>query len=252
MNAVLKSTTDYFAPEIVAHLRENEPLRAKPCYDGFLRAVDLAVSITGIIFLSPLLGVLALLVKIQDGGPVLFRQERLGRDGIPFAIFKYRTMIIDAETRGAKWQMTKNDSRVTRIGRFLRSYHLDELPQLINVLRGDMSLVGPRPALVFQKDYYEAWERPRLAVRPGITGLSQVSGGNRMNWDQRILVDVYYVRYRSFGMWAYILAKTVLAVFMKKGITTADGCVKGWTRPVPDWYRDPHASPRQQEIEPHA
>jgi lipopolysaccharide/colanic/teichoic acid biosynthesis glycosyltransferase len=111
-----------------------------------------------------------------------------------------------------------------------------------------MSLVGPRPALLFQQDYYEAWELPRLAVPPGMTGLSQVSGGNALNWDQRILIDVYYVRHRHFGMYVWILLQTVLQIFVKKGIYTADGTVKGWTRPVPDWYQEGGKAPAAQEV----
>ncbi|HOF89732.1 MAG TPA: sugar transferase, partial [Armatimonadota bacterium] len=139
------------------------------------------------------------------------------------------------------------DRRVTRVGKILREFHLDELPQLFNVLLGQMSLVGPRPALLFQQEYYEAWERPRLAVPPGMTGLSQVSGGNALNWDQRILIDVYYVRHRHIGMYLWILAQTVRQIFVKQGIYTADGTVKGWTRPVPDWYTEGgEASPARE------
>ena len=211
--------------------------------------MDLFISGIGIILLSPLLGVLALLIKLNDRGSVFFRQERLGRGGVPFRILKFRSMVIAAEQTGAKWQMTCNDPRVTRIGRILRDYHLDELPQLINVWRGEMSLVGPRPALVFQKDYYEPWEMPRLAVRPGMTGLSQISGGNQLNWDQRILIDVFYVRNRSLILLAYILLQTVLQLFVKKGIYTAEGGVKGWTRPIPKSYRKNNQPPQAQQKE---
>lgn len=229
---------DYFAPQVISFLRENCPLKPKPFYDGLVRFLDLFGSGLGLIFLSPVMGGLALRIKFDDGGPVFFSQERLGWHGVPFRILKFRSMVVQAEQMGAKWRMTRDDPRVTRVGRFLRNYHLDELPQLVNVWRGEMSLVGPRPALVFQKDYYESWEMPRLAVRPGLTGLSQVSGGNELNWDQRILIDVYYVRYRSLRLLFSILIRTFFQLFVKKGIHAAEGGVKGWTRPLPEWYRE--------------
>ncbi len=237
---------DFYAPEIAAALKENPPLPRKTGYDLLVRAIDiLAAGLALVVFGAPMLAI-AIAIKLQDGGSVFFRQERMGKDGKAFRIFKFRSMIVNAEQTGAKWRMTKGDSRVTRIGKLLREFHLDELPQLFNVLSGQMSLVGPRPALMFQQDYYEAWEKPRLAVTPGMTGLSQVSGGNALNWDERILIDVYYVRHRTVGMYLSILIRTVLQIFVKKGIYTKDGAVKGWTRGVPDWYTEGEAKPKDE------
>lgn len=240
---------DYFAPEIADELKANAPLPGKGLYDALVRAIDiLAAGLALVVFGAPMLAI-ALAIKLGDGGPVFFRQERLGKGGRPFRIFKFRSMVVNAEQRGAKWRVAKGDARVTRVGKLLREFHLDELPQLFNVLAGQMSLVGPRPALVFQKDYYEAWEMPRLAVTPGMTGLSQVSGGNALNWDERILIDVYYVRHRNFGMYLSILMQTMMQIFVKKGIYTKDGTVKGWTRGVPDWYKEGQATaPPAREV----
>lgn len=229
---------DYFRDDIVSALKANTPVPPRRLYDLVVRIVDVLVAGLGLLILSPFFCLIALATKLQDGGPVFFRQERMGKVGKPFFIIKFRTMVVNAEQVGQKWRIEKNDKRVTRIGKILREFHLDEFPQLINVLQGEMSLVGPRPALVFQKDYYDEWEMARLAVPPGMTGLSQVSGGNALNWDQRILIDVYYVRHRKFIMFCWILIQTFIQIFVKKGIYTKEGNVTGWTRPVPDWYKN--------------
>lgn len=224
---------NYLDSQIVASLKENGPLPRKPVYDFVVRLIDVMASGVGLLVISPLLGLIALGIKWQDGGPVFFRQDRAGRGGRGFRILKFRTMIVHAEKVGDGLSMTRNDPRVTRFGKFLREFHLDELPQLVHVLTGEMSLVGPRPALLFQKDHYEAWEMPRLSVAPGITGLSQVSGGNELNWDERIVIDVYFVRNRNPGMYVWVFAQTFLQLFVKKGIYASDGKVKGWTRALP-------------------
>lgn len=242
---------DFFAPEVVDTLKANPPLPRKGGYDAVVRCIDFLAAAIALLIFGPLMLVLALLIKLGDGGPVFFRQERTGKGGRAFRIFKFRSMVVNAERAGAKWRVTKGDPRITRIGKILREYHLDELPQLVNVLSGEMALVGPRPALMFQQDYYEDWEKSRLAVTPGMTGLSQVSGGNALNWDQRILIDVYYVRHRNLGMFLWILAQTVVQIFVKKGIYTAEGTVTGWTRPVPDWYNEGGEKPAQ-EVSPDA
>jgi lipopolysaccharide/colanic/teichoic acid biosynthesis glycosyltransferase len=230
---------DYFSSETVASLKANGPVPPKRVYDALVRVIDLLVPAVGLFVCLPLLVTVALLVKLSDGGPVLFRQQRTGKNGRPFSILKFRTMVVNAEQIGERFSLARNDPRVTRVGRFLREYHLDELPQLINVLKGEMSLVGPRPALAFQKDYYEAWELPRLLVAPGMTGLAQVIGGNSLDWDQRILLDVYYVRHRHFWLYIQILIKTFLRLFVKSGIYNREKKVQGWNRPVPEWYQGP-------------
>lgn len=232
-----------FAHDIVAELHANPPLSRKKAYDVVVRAIDILIVVPSLVVIAPLMAVIAMAIKIDDGGPVFFRQERLGKGGLAFRIIKFRSMVMNAEQVGAKLRIAKGDIRITRVGKVLREYHLDELPQLFNVLIGVMTLVGPRPALVFQRDYYEDWEMPRLAVRPGITGLSQVSGGNVLDWDKRILIDVYFVRHRNFVMYLHVLIKTGMQIFAKKGIYTRDGSVKGWSRPVPNSHGDVDEAP---------
>src|SRR5205085_11182084 len=133
----------------------------------------------------------------EDGGPVLYRQTRVGKDGADFALLKLRTMIADAEKQGAGWAVDKGDVRITRTGRILRRLSLDELPQLWNVVRGDMSVIGPRPTLRYQVDRYTNRQRRRLEVKPGITGWAQVHGRATLPWEERIELDVWYVEHRS-------------------------------------------------------
>ncbi|HSE10588.1 MAG TPA: sugar transferase [Nocardioidaceae bacterium] len=191
------------------------------------RLFDVVGSLLGIIAISPLLLAVALLVKLEDGGPVLFRQTRIGRDGIEFGMMKFRSMVPDAEERledirhlnesdGVLFKV-KDDPRITRIGRFLRRYSIDELPQLFNVLKGDMSLVGPRPPLRDEVDAYEKDVRRRLLVRPGMTGLWQVSGRSSLSWSEAVRLDLYYVDNWSMLTDAAIIAKTVKAVVGSQG-----------------------------------
>ncbi len=174
------------------------------------------------VLLIPVLGAIALAIRLGDRGPVLFRQTRVGRDGKPFTLYKFRTMVVDAEQRkpglmalndsgGLLFKMRK-DPRVTRVGSVLRRYSLDELPQLLNVLTGDMSLVGPRPALPDETSLYGDYVRRRLAVKPGITGLWQVNGRSDLAWDEAVRLDVRYVENWSFFLDLQILWKTWSAV----------------------------------------
>ncbi|MGN6679990.1 MAG: sugar transferase [Streptosporangiaceae bacterium] len=185
-------------------------------------AFDKAIAGTALFFLVPLLGLIALAIALGDRGPVLFRQTRVGKDGTPFVLFKFRTMVVDAELRKAEL-MARNDSdgvlfkmrkdpRVTRVGGFLRRYSLDELPQLFNVLLGNMSLVGPRPALPDETTKYGDYVRRRLAVKPGITGLWQVNGRSNLPWDEAVRLDVRYVENWSLFLDLQILWKTWSAV----------------------------------------
>jgi lipopolysaccharide/colanic/teichoic acid biosynthesis glycosyltransferase len=188
------------------------------------RAVDLAVSGLGLALASPVLAVAALAVKLEDGGPVLFRQVRVGKDGADFELLKLRTMVVDAESRGAGFAVEQGDARITRVGRFLRRTSIDELPQLVNVLRGDMSVIGPRPTLRYQVERYTERQRRRLSVRPGLTGWAQVHGRAALPWDERIELDVYYVEHRSPGLDLRILLRTPLALFGG----TYKGSTGGW------------------------
>jgi exopolysaccharide biosynthesis polyprenyl glycosylphosphotransferase len=197
-----------------------------PEFTGVKRVVkaafDRAIAGTALALLLPVLGVIAVTIALGDRGPVLFRQTRVGKDGTPFTLFKFRTMVADAEQRKAElmamndgagllFKMRK-DPRVTRVGGWLRRYSLDELPQLLNVLIGDMSLVGPRPALPDETTHYGDYVRRRLAVKPGITGLWQVNGRSNLPWDDAVRLDVRYVENWSLALDLQILCKTWAAV----------------------------------------
>jgi lipopolysaccharide/colanic/teichoic acid biosynthesis glycosyltransferase len=161
---------------------------------------------------SPALAVAALAIKLEDRGPALFRQVRVGRGAREFELLKLRTMVVGAERLGAGYAVNEGDPRITRTGRLLRRLSIDELPQLWNVLRGDMSLVGPRPTLAYQVERYTPRQRRRLEVLPGITGWAQIHGRAGLPWDERIELDVWYVDNRSFWLDLKILARTPLAL----------------------------------------
>jgi lipopolysaccharide/colanic/teichoic acid biosynthesis glycosyltransferase len=167
----------------------------------------------GLALASPFLAASALAIKLEGGGPVLYRQERVGLAGRPFELLKLRTMVQGAETQGAGWAVNKGDPRITRVGRLLRRLSLDELPQLWNVVRGDMSLIGPRPTLAYQVERYTDRQRRRLEVKPGITGWAQIHGRAALPWEDRIELDVWYVEHRSPRVDLKILLRTPLALF---------------------------------------
>lgn len=189
-------------------------------YDRTKRGMDIVLAATGLLVLSPLLLIVAILVKWDDPkGGIFFFQVRVGKDGRLFRMVKFRTMVVDAEKRlqellarnevkGNMFKM-KNDPRVTRIGRLLRKTSIDELPQLWNVLRGEMSLVGPRPCLPREAENYSPIDKLRLAVTPGCTGLWQVSGRNALSFEQMLELDLHYIRHRSFGMDVSLMLRTV-------------------------------------------
>jgi lipopolysaccharide/colanic/teichoic acid biosynthesis glycosyltransferase len=177
------------------------------------RAADIAVAGFGLAVSSPILGLSALAIKLTGGGPVLYRQQRVGKDGGDFELLKLRTMVVGAEKMGAGFAVDRGDSRITRVGRLLRRLSLDELPQLWNVLRGDMSIVGPRPTLRYQVEKYAARQRRRLEVRPGLTGWAQVNGRAELPWEERIELDVWYVEHRSAGLDLRILLRTPRSLF---------------------------------------
>jgi lipopolysaccharide/colanic/teichoic acid biosynthesis glycosyltransferase len=177
------------------------------------RALDVLIAGTGLALTSPLLAAAAVAIKLEDGGPVLYRQTRVGQDGRDFELLKLRTMVVGAETMGAGYAVDKGDSRITRVGNVLRRLSIDELPQLWNVVRGEMSIIGPRPTLRYQVERYTDFQRRRLEVKPGITGLAQISGRAELSWDDRIQLDVYYVEHRSPALDLKILLRTPLALF---------------------------------------
>jgi lipopolysaccharide/colanic/teichoic acid biosynthesis glycosyltransferase len=188
------------------------------------RALDVAGASVTLAVASPALALAALAVKLEDGGPVLYRQRRVGLHGREFELVKLRTMVVGAEREGAGWAVNEGDPRITRVGRLLRRLSLDELPQLWNVVRGDMSLVGPRPTLSYQVERYTARQRRRLEVKPGITGWAQIHGRARLPWDERIELDVWYVEHRSPSVDLKILLRTPLALFAG----TYKGETGGW------------------------
>jgi lipopolysaccharide/colanic/teichoic acid biosynthesis glycosyltransferase len=177
------------------------------------RILDATIAGLGLAVASPALGVAALVVKLEDGGPVLYRQRRVGKNGEEFELLKLRTMVVGAERQGAGYAVNEGDPRITRAGRLLRRLSLDEVPQLWNVVRGDMSLVGPRPTLAYQVERYTPRQRRRLEVKPGITGWAQIHGRARVPWDERIELDVWYVEHRSPWLDLKILARTPAALF---------------------------------------
>jgi lipopolysaccharide/colanic/teichoic acid biosynthesis glycosyltransferase len=189
------------------------------------RAADIALAGLGLVLASPVLAGAALAIKVEDGGPVLFRQTRVGKDGVDFELFKLRTMVVDAERQGAGYAVDRGDSRITRVGRFLRRTSIDELPQLWNVVRGDMSVIGPRPTLRYQVDRYTERQRRRLEARPGLTGWAQIHGRATLPWDERIELDVWYVEHRSPRVDLTILLRTPLALFGG----TYKGSTGGWS-----------------------
>ena len=176
------------------------------------RLLDFTASLAGLICLLPLFILVVVAIKLDDRGPVFFRQERVGLEGRPFLIFKFRTMIVNAEKVGAGVFVEKNDARITRVGKFLRHTSLDELPQLINIFRGDMSLVGPRPTLSYQVDKYDDRQRRRLKAKPGVTGWAQVNGRSALTWPERIELDLWYIDNWSLYLDLKILAKTFRVV----------------------------------------
>ncbi len=187
--------------------------------------MDVALAATALALLSPILALVALVVRLVIGSPVLFRQERPGLFGEPFSIFKFRTMTEDRDEHGG---LLPDAARLTRLGRFLRDTSLDELPELWNVLRGDMSLVGPRPLLFRYLPYFTERERLRLRARPGITGLAQVSGRNYLGWDDRLELDAVYVESMSLRGDLGIVFRTAFDVLRRRGVSSDVDLVETW------------------------
>jgi lipopolysaccharide/colanic/teichoic acid biosynthesis glycosyltransferase len=202
--------------------------RRHQLYLATKRCLDVGVSIVALIVLSPLFAITALLIKLRDGGPVLFVQKRVGKDGRLFDFYKFRSMVVGAERlkadlmlqndheTGVTFKMRK-DPRVTWIGRVIRRTSIDEMPQFLNVLRGDMTLVGPRPALPSEVEQYTETDRRRLAVTPGLTCLWQISGRATLPFDEQVRLDVLYIEYQSFLLDLQILARTIPSVLSGRG-----------------------------------
>lgn len=181
------------------------------------RCFDLVASLSAVIILSPVLVVVAVLVRIRLGSPVLFRQERPGLHGRPFVMYKFRTMTNSSDAHG---NLLSDGERLTHLGKFLRASSLDELPELFNVITGDMSIVGPRPLLMEYLPLYSAEQARRHEVRPGITGWAQINGRNAISWEDKFTLDVWYVKNGSFWLDLKILCLTVIKVFAREGISS--------------------------------
>lgn len=182
------------------------------------RIFDIIFSFLLLVILFPLLVIISILIKIDSKGPIFFIQERAGLKGKPFKIYKFRTMIPNAVNIGNGIYTAENDPRITRVGKFLRRTSLDELPQLFNILKGDMSIIGPRPTLMYQIEQYNNEQRKRLNMKPGVTGLAQVNGRNSLSWPERIKYDIYYVENWSLWLDIKILIKTIKVVLTGEGL----------------------------------
>lgn len=191
------------------------------------RALDVLLAAVLLVLAAPVLATAALALRIESGGPVLYRQRRVGKDGVPFDLFKLRTMVPGAERIGAGIGVLEGDPRITRVGALLRRFSLDELPNLFNVIRGELAIVGPRPTIQEQVDRYTDRQRRRLEVRPGITGWAQVNGRASLPWPERIEMDVWYVDNRSLLLDLKILAMTARLLLSGRGLYSEDP-THGW------------------------
>jgi lipopolysaccharide/colanic/teichoic acid biosynthesis glycosyltransferase len=190
------------------------------------RAIDIVGGCISLVLAAPVLAVAALAIRMESRGHAIYRQRRVGRDGVPFDLLKLRTMVDGAEHVGAGLAINENDPRVTRVGAFLRRTSFDELPNLLNVVRGDMSFIGPRPTIPVQVAQYTERQRGRLAIRPGITGWAQVNGRASLPWSERIELDLYYIEHRSPALDLRILGRTLAIVCGGSGLYK--GQTGGW------------------------
>jgi lipopolysaccharide/colanic/teichoic acid biosynthesis glycosyltransferase len=193
------------------------------------RALDVTVAGIALAVAAPLLGVAALLIRLETHGHPIYRQRRVGLDGEPFDLYKLRTMVSGAETMGAGLAVDAGDARITRLGALLRRTSMDELPNLVNVLRGEMSVVGPRPTVQVQVDRYTERQRGRLSVRPGLTGWAQVHGRASLPWHERIELDLWYVEHASLRLDLQILWRTLRMVLGGHGLYRGE--TGGWREP---------------------
>ncbi len=209
----------------------NEPARVRRRGPGdalATRALDLLVGGIGALLTAPIVALAALAIRLESPGHPLYTQRRVGKDGRPFEIFKLRTMVSGAEFRGAGLAIAEGDDRITRVGSLLRRTSLDELPNLWNVVRGEMSIVGPRPTVQVQVDQYTERQRGRLKVKPGITGWAQINGRASLPWSERIELDLWYVEHRTLRLDLKILARTAKTLLSGEGLYKGE--TGGWGR----------------------
>jgi lipopolysaccharide/colanic/teichoic acid biosynthesis glycosyltransferase len=204
-------------------------VRSRYLHSRRKRALDLLVAGGALALTGPFLAVAAVLIRLESHGHALYRQRRVGRDGVPFELYKLRTMVTGAETMGAGLAVDEGDDRITRMGAFLRRTSLDEMPNLINVLRGEMSVVGPRPTVQVQVDRYSPRQRRRLDALPGLTGWAQVNGRASLPWHERIELDIWYLEHASLRLDARILARTARMAVRGHGLYRGE--TGGWRGP---------------------
>lgn len=219
---------DYNSATICITEKSNQALKEKPVYDFFKRLFDIVLSFVAIILLSPILLILFIIVKATSIGPAIYKHKRVGKDGKTIYIYKFRSMVVDADkmihnfTPEQKAEFEKNfklenDPRVTKIGKFLRKTSLDELPQLFNILKGDMAFIGPRPVTQAETELYGSYRELLLSIRPGLTGFWASNGRSDTSYKRRRAMELYYVKNRSFGFDIKIFFKTVISVFKGEG-----------------------------------
>jgi len=192
------------------------------------RTIDILASVAGLLLTAPVIALAALAIRLESPGPVIYRQRRIGRHGRAFDVLKLRTMVDGAEHLGAGLAVDRGDARITRVGALLRRTSVDELPNFLNVLRGEMSLIGPRPTLPHQVEAYDERQRGRLAIRPGITGWAQVNGRTSLPWAERIELDLHYIEHRSLALDIEILKRTVAVLVGGEGLYRGE--TGGWSR----------------------
>lgn len=190
--------------------------------------IDFLGAMIGLIILAIPFAIIGIAIKLDSEGPVLFKSVRVGKDKKPFLMYKFRSMIKDAVNVGLGLAVAEKDPRITTVGKILRKYSIDELPQLINILKGEMSFIGPRPALPHQVEKYTEWEKRRLEVKPGITGWAQVNGRNLLTWKERIKYDIWYVDNLSLLLDVKILFRTIRVIISKKGLYGEDGITRDY------------------------
>jgi len=190
------------------------------------RAVDLVVAGLALVAVSPVLALAMLAIRLESPGHPIYRQRRVGKDGDEFDMLKLRTMVSGAERMGAGLAVNEGDTRITRVGRFLRRFSLDELPNLVNILRGEMSIIGPRPTIQVQVAQYTDRQRGRLAIRPGLTGWAQIHGRTSLPWTERIELDLWYIEHRSWRLDLKIVWKTITMLITGRGLYK--GATGGW------------------------
>jgi len=201
---------------------------------AFKRVLDVFISFVSLVPLAIPFAIIAVAIKLDSEGPVFFRQERVGKDGKLFKPWKFRTMVEGAVNKGLRYNVAEDDPRITRVGRFLREWSLDELPQLMNVLKGEVSIVGPRPTLKYQVDRYNDFQRRRLLAKPGITGWAVIHGRNLLSWEERITYDVWYVDHWCLGLDLWIMLKTLWIVLItREGVYGKGGVNDDFTGPQP-------------------